>query len=85
MDFGGNFCPGASPLYILSTSPSCFRLFWQEARRAASRARESAGSRIAARMAMIAMTTSSSISVKAFFLPMSAFLVAVRGVTLRLI
>src|SRR5262249_54331922 len=37
----------------------------QEARRAASRALAKTGKRIAARMAMIAMTTSSSMSVKA--------------------
>jgi len=60
---GGNFCPLDSPEYIFSTNPSCLRLFWQEDRRAASRARASAGSRIAARMPMMAMTTSSSISV----------------------
>jgi hypothetical protein len=38
-------------------------LFWHDARRAASRARASAGSSIAASMPMIAMTTSSSIYV----------------------
>jgi hypothetical protein len=42
----------------------CFRLFWQLARRADSRARANAGSRIAARMPMIAITTNNSISVK---------------------
>jgi len=63
---GGNRSPGSSPEYILYTSPHSFRLFWQLARRADSRARANAGSRIAARIPMIAITTSSSISVKPF-------------------
>ena len=42
----------------------CFRLDVQEIARAFSRAFDSAGSSIAARIAMMAMTTSSSINVK---------------------
>ena len=42
----------------------CFMLEVQEMARAFSRAFDSAGSSIAARMAMMAITTSSSISVK---------------------
>jgi hypothetical protein len=45
-------------------SPICFRLLWQLARRAFSRARAKTGNKIAARMAMMAMTTKSSINVK---------------------
>src|SRR6266852_1436807 len=44
--------------------PSCFRLLRQADWRAFSRAWAKTGNRIAARMAMIAMTTSSSIRVK---------------------
>src|SRR5436190_23480238 len=43
---------------------SCLRLLWHEERRAFSRARAKTGKRMAARIAMIAMTTSSSIRVK---------------------
>src|SRR5438270_7188600 len=43
--------------------PNCLRLLWQAALRAASRACAKTGKRMAARMAMMAMTTSSSISV----------------------
>ena len=43
---------------------TCFRLLTHEIERAFSRAFDSAGSSMAARMAMIAMTTSSSMSVK---------------------
>src|SRR5689334_9476608 len=45
--------------------PSCLRLDWQLACRAFSRAWAKTGKRIAARIAMMAMTTSSSMSVKA--------------------
>ena len=45
-------------------SPSCLRLFWHCVRRAASRACCTAGSSSATSVAMTAMTTSSSISVK---------------------
>jgi len=62
----GNFSPFDSLAYILNTRPNCFRLFWQLARRAASRARARAGSNMAAKIPMIAMTTKSSISVKPF-------------------
>ena len=48
-------------------SPHCFRFDTQLILWAFSFAFESAGSNIAARIAMIAMTTSSSISVKASF------------------
>jgi hypothetical protein len=47
----------------LNTRPHCFRLFAQEALRAASRARARAGSSIAASIPIIAITTSSSINV----------------------
>src|SRR3990172_116598 len=52
-----------SPAYILRMTPNCLRLFWQLARFAASRARASAGNRMAARMPMMAITTSNSMSV----------------------
>src|SRR3954470_5723934 len=44
--------------------PICLRLLWQDERRAFSRARPKTGKRMAARIAMIAITTSSSIRVK---------------------
>ncbi len=44
--------------------PNWRRLFWHAARRAASRARVTAGSNSATRMPMMAITTSSSTSVK---------------------
>src|SRR5262249_175138 len=44
----------------------CFSLLMQTALRAAARTRAKTGKRIAARIAIIAMTTSSSISVKAW-------------------
>jgi hypothetical protein len=47
----------------MNDSPNCFKLFRQYALYAASFARFSAGSSIAARIAMIAMTTNSSIRV----------------------
>jgi hypothetical protein len=46
---------------------NCRKLFWQVDRRAASRAELNAGSKIAARIATIAITTSISTSVKPFF------------------
>src|SRR6478672_8269684 len=45
-------------------NPICFKLLWQLARRAFSRALANTGNRIAARMAIMAMTTKSSIRVK---------------------
>jgi len=56
--------PPCSEAYIENTSPNCFRLFWHELRRAASRARASAGSNKAARIPITAITTSNSMSVK---------------------
>jgi hypothetical protein len=44
-------------------SPICFRFDAQDDRRAFSRARAKTGNRIAARIAIIAMTTSNSIKV----------------------
>ena len=44
---------------------NCFMLLAQEVRRAASRARLRAGSSIAAKIAMMAITTSNSMSVNA--------------------
>ncbi len=41
--------------------PICFRLLWQEERRAFSRARPKTGNRIAAKIAIIAITTNNSI------------------------
>ena len=64
---GGYSSPRASFAYILYTSAHCLRLFWQLERRADSRARASAGSNIAAKIPMMAITTSSSISVNPFF------------------
>lgn len=53
-----------SEAYILKMMPNCLRLFWQLLRRAASRALERAGRSIAARIPMMAMTTSNSMRVK---------------------
>src|SRR5579872_6069724 len=54
--------------------PICLQLLRQEIARAFSRAWANTGNRIAARIAMIAMTTSNSISVNAdFALPCMAF------------
>ena len=53
-----------SCVYCISAKPTCFRLELQLARRAASRALAKAGKRIAARIAIIAITTSNSMSVK---------------------
>src|SRR5690606_35105754 len=44
--------------------PICLRLFWQDIRRAASRAAWTAGNSSPTRMPMIAITTNSSTSVK---------------------
>jgi len=72
---GGN-APAASFEYIFRITPICFMLFEQLDRRAASRARARAGSRIAARMPMIAITTRSSMRVKPHFVfRMAALLV----------
>src|SRR6266849_4425941 len=52
-------------VYIWSARPSCLALERQDACRAFSRACANTGNRMAARIAMIAMTTRSSIKVKA--------------------
>src|SRR5882672_1793869 len=54
-----------SPGYIAQPSVSCFRLLTHWIWRALSLARLSAGSSMAARMAMMAITTSNSMRVKA--------------------
>src|SRR5690242_11350613 len=51
-------------MYIIQPVPICFRLLRQEIARAFSRACAKTGKRIAARIAMIAITTRSSIRVK---------------------
>ena len=51
---------------MFNANPICFRLLVQEIWRAFSRAFANAGSSIAARIAMMAITTSSSIKVKRF-------------------
>ncbi len=56
----GGYAPFASVAYRFRHSPICLRLFTQAERRADSLAFASAGSRIAARIPIIAMTTSSS-------------------------
>src|SRR2546429_9911086 len=53
-------------MYIIQPVPSCFILLWHIAWRAFSRACAKTGNRIEARIAIMAMTTSSSIRVKAF-------------------
>src|SRR5437870_1602127 len=53
-------------MYIISALPICCMFDRQAALRALSRAWAKTGTRIAARIAMIAITTSSSISVKPF-------------------
>ncbi len=60
--------PLLSPLYINHAVSNCLRLFMQEVRSALLLADVSAGRSNAAKMAMIAMTTSSSIKVKAVLL-----------------
>jgi transcription initiation factor TFIID subunit TAF12 len=54
-----------SPAYTDIAIPNCFKLFKQETRLPCSLALLNAGSSSAAKIAMTAMTTSSSISVKA--------------------
>src|SRR5438093_4430190 len=51
---------------MLNATPHCFRLDRQVAARAFERAWAKTGKRIAAKIAMIAITTSNSMSVKAF-------------------
>src|SRR4030095_9627752 len=53
--------------YMASASPSCRRLFVQLTRKARFLALLNAGNNMPARIAMMAMTTSSSIKVKAEF------------------
>lgn len=48
--------------------PICFKLLWHELRRAFSRARANTGNKIAAKIAIMAMTTSNSIKVKPYHL-----------------
>jgi hypothetical protein len=57
-----------SPAYILMASPHCFRLLAHCARIADAFALARAGSNIAARMAIMAITTNNSIKVNAFWL-----------------
>src|SRR5882724_1149515 len=57
-------CSRLSPVYMVIVTPNCLRFERQLARRAFSLARARAGSNIAARIAMMAMTTSNSIRVK---------------------
>jgi hypothetical protein len=47
----------------------CFKFDWQDARRAFSLALANTGNRIAARIAIMAMTTSNSINGRIFFQP----------------
>src|SRR3954467_7579277 len=61
--FGGNLVLVLSKL--CRARPICLRLFWHFTRAAASRTFWTAGSRRPIRMAMMAMTTKSSMSVKA--------------------
>jgi hypothetical protein len=56
-----------SPAYIVTAKPICFVLLIQAIAFALSFALLNAGSNMAARIAIIAITTSSSISVKAAF------------------
>src|SRR5437764_14954225 len=78
------FIGKASPLssaQVLKDKPTCFRLFTQLMRCARALARASAGSNMAAKMAIIAMTTNNSIKVKAanflrrFFIELYWFLI----------
>src|ERR1700691_1192241 len=57
-----------SPIYIVQASANCFWLIKQVACVAFSLARANAGSNIAAKMAIMAITTSNSINVKPFFI-----------------
>ena len=57
----------------MTPRPICLRLDWQLARRAFSRARAKTGNRIAAKMAIIAITTRSSIKVNAFLMFVALF------------
>jgi hypothetical protein len=75
---------------MATVTPSCFRLLTHEIDRAFSRALLSAGSSIAAKIAMIAITTNNSIKVKAnnfFTKPTSCcsllFVVHVQHVTME--
>jgi hypothetical protein len=71
---GGSFWPFVgnqsllSVAYMAQTSASCLRLLVHWIRLPSALARPSAGNRSAARMAMIAMTTSNSINVKPMLL-----------------
>jgi hypothetical protein len=60
--------PSWSLAYIIKPKPHCFRLLRQETARAFARAFERAGRSIEAKIAIIAMTTKSSIRVKDFFI-----------------
>ncbi len=61
----GVYWPSFSSAYMLADIPSCRMLLRQAMRLAASLARPKLGNSMAARMAMIAMTTSNSTSVNA--------------------
>ena len=70
-------CDRLSDAYICMASAVCFWLLRQVEARAVSRARVRAGSSIEARIAMIAITTSSSIRVNLLrFLMLSVLLMA---------
>src|SRR6266496_6451936 len=57
-------CSRLSAVYMARVNPTCFKLDRQLASSAFCFALDSAGNNIAARMAMMAMTTSNSMSVK---------------------
>src|SRR5258708_14656355 len=69
----------ASPLsraQVLKDNPTCFRLLVQLMRCARALARASAGSNMAAKMAIMAITTSNSINVKAPILLRKFFIIS---------
>ena len=66
-------------MYIKTPRPSCLALLRQEVFFAAALAWAKTGKRMAARIAMIAMTTRSSISVKALDFMRSTVQLGVRG------
>src|SRR3974390_3323210 len=66
LGFGGTFS-WLSPVYRYHANCSCFMLLRQETPCAFVFARDKAGSSMAAKMAMMAITTSSSINVKPEF------------------
>lgn len=62
-------------MYIIAANPICFKLLKQLALRAFSLARAKTGNRIAANIAILAMTTKSSINVNALDLLNCRFIV----------